>query len=97
LAIAIEVRTNRRRLMLNWRRYRSTSRSCRCMIRSCSWLGGGGMYSPLEDGSTSTGSPSHWSGHDLLHLIISDESPVFVDYRLTICPAGSRVGTTERP
>src|SRR5947199_1965755 len=68
--MAIEVRTNRRRLILNLRRYRSTSRSCRCMIVSCSWLGGGGMYSPLEHGSTSTGSPSHWSGHDLFHLII---------------------------
>src|SRR3954451_13993770 len=70
IAIAIDERTKLRRLMLNLRRQRSTSRSSRCMIASCSLVGGGGMYSSLETGRTSTGSPSHWSGQDRLHLII---------------------------
>src|SRR3954469_13420285 len=33
------------------------------------------MYSSLETGSTSTGSPSHWSGHDRLHFIIGLSPP----------------------
>ena len=59
IAIAAVVRTKRRRLIPNLRRQRSTSRSCRCMICSCSLVGGGGKYSSFDAGSTSTGSPSH--------------------------------------
>ena len=34
------------------------------MIASCSRLGGGGKYSSLEHGSTSTGRSSGMSGHE---------------------------------
>src|SRR3954469_15227868 len=69
MALAPDVRTNRRRLMPNLRRQRSTSRLWSSMIAICSRVGGGGMYSSLETGNTSTGRPSHWSGHDRFHLI----------------------------
>ena len=70
IAMAAEVRTNSRRLMLNLRRQRSTSRSCRSMIRTWCGIGGGGRNSPFEHGMTSTGSPSYWSGQVFFHLII---------------------------
>src|SRR5918998_864534 len=50
IAIAAEVRTKWRRLMPNLRRQRSVSRSARCMIASCSLVGGGGKYSSFEHG-----------------------------------------------
>src|SRR3954454_11706167 len=40
------------------------------MVFSCACVGGGGRYSSFDTGSTSSGSPSHWSGQDRLHLII---------------------------
>src|SRR3954447_24390158 len=41
------------------------------MIVTCSLVGGGGRNSSFEHGSTSTGSPSHWSGQDRLHFSMS--------------------------
>src|SRR3954453_14192937 len=69
MAIAAEVRTKRRRLMLNLRRQRSTSRFCRSMIAICVAVGGGGMYSSFDAGRTSTGGASPCSGPVFFHLI----------------------------
>jgi hypothetical protein len=58
MAIAAAVRTNSARVMLNFRRSRSVSALASSMIASCCFVGGGGKYSSLDAGSTSTGSPS---------------------------------------
>ena len=63
IAIAAEVRTNSRRLMLNFRRQRSTSASAIAMIVNCSLDGGGGKNSSFEHGRTSTGRSSAIVSH----------------------------------
>ena len=61
---AAAVRTKSRRDMLNLRRHRSVSCSASAMTASWSRVGGGGMNSPFEHGSTSTGNASLGSGHE---------------------------------
>ncbi len=58
MAIAADVRTNSPRDMFNLRRWRSVSSLALRMMASCPWLGGGGKYSSLEAGRTSTGNGS---------------------------------------
>jgi hypothetical protein len=67
IVIAAVVRTNWRRLIAKRRRQRSVSDSASAMMVSCSAVEGGGMNSPLEHGSTSTGSASLGSAHDRFH------------------------------
>jgi hypothetical protein len=63
IAIAADVRTNSRRLMLNLRRQRSVSASAIAMIARCSGDGGDGKYSSFEHGRTSTGRSSAIVSH----------------------------------
>src|SRR4051812_30534941 len=70
IAIAAVVRTKWRRLLFNFRRHPSTPSFWRGMIAIWSFVGGGGRDSSFEHGSTSTGSPSHWSGQDRFHFSI---------------------------
>src|SRR5688572_12348651 len=64
IAVAAAVRTNSRRLIESLRRQRSVSALARRMIPICSRLGGGGKYSSLEHGRTSTGRSSDMSAHE---------------------------------
>src|SRR5437016_8237780 len=68
IVIAAALRTKSRRFMANLRRQRSVSASASSITIRCCRVGGSGMNSPLEHGSTSTGSRSERSSQDRLNL-----------------------------